>query len=63
MLVPGISISTGIVPANFGMFQAMPYFFHGMGLFLVMLIAIITGWGREYKTEEIIKEEKAIMGE
>ena len=63
MLALGISISTGIVANNFNIIQAMPYFFHGMGLFLVMLFAIITGWGREYKNAETEKEEKAILGE
>jgi Na+/H+ antiporter NhaC len=44
----GIAISTGIVAEGFSMTSAMPYFFHGMGLFVVMLIAILTGWGREF---------------
>lgn len=49
MLALGIALSTGIVEEGFHMIQAMPFFFHGMGLFVVMLIAILTGWGREYK--------------
>jgi len=44
----GIAISTGIVAENFNIITAMPFFFHGMGLFVVMLIAILTGWGREF---------------
>ena len=48
MLALGIAISTGIVAENFNIITAMPYFFHGMGLFVVMLIAILTGWGREF---------------
>ena len=48
MLALGIAISTGIVSENFNIVTAMPYFFHGMGLFVVMLIAILTGWGREF---------------
>jgi len=63
MLAYGIALSTGIVANNFNIIQAMPFFFHGMGLFLVMLFAILTGWGREFKTEELIKEEHAITGE
>ena len=49
MLALGIALSTEIVAADFHMIQAMPFFFHGMGLFVVMLIAILTGWGREFK--------------
>jgi len=41
----------------------MPFFFHGMGLFMVMLVAILTGWGREFKDTTAIAEEKAITGE
>ena len=63
MLTLGIAISTGIVSENFNIIQAMPFFFHGMGLFLVMLVAILTGWGREYKDTTAIAEEKAITGE
>jgi len=48
MLALGIAISTGIVSENFNIITAMPFFFHGMGLFVVMLIAILTGWGREF---------------
>lgn len=58
----GIAISTGIVAEDFNMFQAMPFFFHGMGLFVVMLIAILTGWGREFKDEEAKKEQEHIVG-
>ncbi len=63
MLTFGIAMTTGIVGSDFNIIQAMPFFFHGMGLFGVMLIAILTGWGREFKTEESIKEEKEIIGE
>lgn len=63
MLALGIAISTGIVESNFFIVSAMPYFFHGMGLFVVMLFAILTGWGREYKTEESRKEEAMIVGQ
>ena len=63
MLTLGIATTTGIVGSGFNIIQAMPYFFHGMGLFGVMLFAILTGWGRQYKTEETLKEEKEIMGE
>ncbi len=63
MLTYGIAMSTGIVASDFNIIQAMPFFFHGMGLFIVMLIAILTGWGREFKTEESIKEEHDITGE
>ena len=52
MLALGIAISTGIVTEDFNIIQAMPYFFHGMGLFVVMLISILTGWGREFKNAE-----------
>jgi len=62
MLTLGIALSTGIVASDFNIIQAMPFFFHGMGLFMVMLIAIITGWGREYKSTESKKEEEAIIG-
>ena len=62
MLALGIAISTGIVGSNFFIVSAMPYFFHGMGLFVVMLVAILTGWGREYKSEESRKEEEKIVG-
>ncbi len=55
MLALGIAMSTGIVASDFNMIQAMPFFFHGMGLFGVMLIAILTGWGRKFKTEESVK--------
>lgn len=48
MLALGIAISTGIVTEDFNIVSAMPYFFHGMGLFVVMLVAILTGWGREF---------------
>jgi Na+/H+ antiporter NhaC len=50
MLALGIAISTGIVSEGFNIITAMPFFFHGMGLFVVMLIAILTGWGREFVT-------------
>ncbi|HAK45007.1 MAG TPA: hypothetical protein DCO79_03680 [Spirochaeta sp.] len=63
MLTFGIALSTGIVAADFNIIQAMPFFFHGMGLFVVMLIAILTGWGREFKSEESEIEEHAITGE
>lgn len=63
MLALGISISTGIVSNGFNIMKAMPFFFHGMGLFFVMLFAILTGWGRVYKNAETEKEEKAILGE
>jgi len=63
MLTLGIAMSTGIVSENFNIIQAMPFFFHGMGLFMVMLVAILTGWGREFKNEETLSEEKAITGE
>jgi len=63
MLTMGIAITTGIVGESFNIVQAMPFFFHGMGLFGVMLFAILTGWGREFKTEESLKEEKEIIGE
>ena len=63
MLTLGIAMSTGIVASDFNIIQAMPFFFHGMGLFVVMLIAILTGWGREYKNQETIIEEKTITGE
>ena len=63
MLTFGIAMTTGIVGDGFNIIQAMPYFFHGMGLFGVMLIAILTGWGREFKTEESIQEEKEIIGD
>ena len=62
MLALGIATSTGIVAADFNMFQAMPYMFHGMGLLAVMLIAIFTGWGREYKDAEDLKIEEEITG-
>lgn len=62
ILALGISISTGIVDSSFNIMTAMPYFFHGMGLFVVMLIAILTGWGREFKTEETKLEEATIVG-
>ncbi len=62
MLALGIALSTGIVGDGFNMIQAMPYFFHGMGLVVVMLVAIFTGWGREFKDAESIKEEKSIVG-
>ena len=62
MLALGIAISTGIVGSNFNIITAMPYFFHGMGLFVVMLIAILTGWGREFKTAESDVEEASIVG-
>jgi len=63
MLTAGIAMTTGIVAADFNIIQAMPFFFHGMGLFVVMLIAILTGWGREFKTKESKIEEYAITGE
>ncbi len=63
MLALGIAMTTGIVPNDFNMIQAMPFFFHGIGLFVVMLIAILTGWGREFKDDAAIKEEHAITGE
>jgi len=63
MLTLGIAISTGIVSENFNIIQAMPFFFHGMGLFIVMLVAILTGWGREFKDTDAIAAEKAITGE
>lgn len=62
MLTLGIAINTGIVANNFNIMHAMPFFFHGMGLFIVMLFAILTGWGRVYKSAETEKEEKAILG-
>ena len=62
MLTLGIAMSTGIVASDFNIIQAFPFFFHGMGLFGVMLIAILTGWGREYKDEESMKEEHDITG-
>ncbi|MFW5844043.1 MAG: hypothetical protein ACOCW6_08960 [Spirochaetota bacterium] len=62
MPAPGISVSTGILGSIFFIVSAMPYFFHGMGLFVVMLVAILTGWGREYKPEESLKEEAKIVG-
>jgi len=62
MLALGIAISTGIVESNFNIISAMPFFFHGMGLFVVMLIAILTGWGREFKTAESDAEEASIVG-
>ena len=49
MLALGIALSTGIVGEGFHIIEAMPFFFHGMGLFVVMLIAILTGWGRKFK--------------
>jgi Na+/H+ antiporter NhaC len=52
MLALGIAISTGIVTEDFNIIQAMPFFFHGMGLFVVMLVSILTGWGREFKNAE-----------
>ena len=61
MLALGISLSTGIVGEGFNIIQAMPYFFHGMGLVVVMLIAIFTGWGRAYKDAETIKEEEHVL--
>lgn len=63
LLAVGIATTTGIVAPGFSIFQAWPYMFHGMGLAAVMAIAIITGWGREYKDAEAIKEEKEILGE
>ncbi|MCK5249160.1 MAG: hypothetical protein KAJ98_04295 [Spirochaetaceae bacterium] len=62
MLTLGIALSTGIVASDFNIIQAMPFFFHGMGLFAVMLVAILTGWGREFKDSESKKEEEAIVG-
>jgi len=62
MLALGIAISTGIVGSNFNIISAMPFFFHGMGLFVVMLISILTGWGREFKTAESNVEEASIVG-
>ncbi len=56
MLALGIAMSTGIVASDFNMIQAMPFFFHGIGLFVVMLISIMTGWGREFKDEKIVKK-------
>ncbi len=63
MLTLGIAMSTGIVASDFNIIQAFPFFFHGMGLFGVMLIAILTGWGREFKDEESVKEEHDITGD
>jgi Na+/H+ antiporter NhaC len=63
MLTAGIAMTTGIVAADFNIIQAMPFFFHGIGLFVVMLIAILSGWGREFKTKESEIEEHAITGE
>lgn len=63
MLTFGIAMSTGIVANGFNIMQAMPYFFHGMGLVVVMFVSILTGWGREFKDEESIKEEQMITGE
>ena len=55
MLALGIAMSTGIVANDFNMIQAMPFFFHGIGLFVVMFIAIMTGWGRKFKDEKVVK--------
>lgn len=60
MLALGIAISTGIVGSEFFIVSAMPYFFHGMGLFVVMLVAILTGWGRAYKDAETAQSEASI---
>jgi Na+/H+ antiporter NhaC len=62
ILALGIAVSTGIVDSNFNIMTAMPYFFHGMGLVVVMLVAIFTGWGREFKTAESQQEEATIVG-
>jgi len=62
-LALGIAMSTGIVANDFNMIQAMPFFFHGIGLVVVMFIAIMTGWGRRFKNKEAEMEEHAITGE
>lgn len=62
MLAYGIALSTGIIGSELNIIQAMPYFFHGMGLVVVMIIAIFTGWGRVYKDAESKKEEEYITG-
>jgi Na+/H+ antiporter NhaC len=63
MLAYGIALTTGIIGSSVNIIQAMPFFFHGMGLVVVMLIAIFTGWGRVYKDAEAKKEEASIIGE
>jgi Na+/H+ antiporter NhaC len=55
MLALGIAMSTGIVANDFNMIQAMPFFFHGIGLFVVMFIAIMTGWGRKFKDKKVVE--------
>ena len=42
---------------TFSVLSTIPYMFHGWTLLVVMLIAVITGWGRNMMTDEEWKEE------
>ncbi|NPV44488.1 MAG: hypothetical protein HPY70_11035 [Firmicutes bacterium] len=46
------------IEINFSLMSTIPYMFHGWALIAVMLFAVITGWGRDFMSEEDYLLEK-----
>lgn len=45
------------VEINFSIMSTIPYMFHGWALLAVMIVSIITGWGRKMMTDEEFEAE------